>query len=93
MISNSQKIDDISRFLQRDGKRYSPRWLRDFFRRVYGYDIGPYPEVLGQLDAEGKIKCFGERDQWNPERGEFDWTCESVQWKSQKVGSLVVILC
>ncbi len=79
-ISISQQKDKAERFLQRDGK---PHTMNDIFSAI-GHDIGPYSKVLGLLDGEGKIEAVDQRWQWNPERGEYDWTCERVQSKPER---------
>jgi hypothetical protein len=76
-ISILRPKNEADRFLQIDGK---PRTLREVSSGI-GQDIGPYSKVLGLLDAEGKIEPVDQRRQWNPERGEYDRTCERVRSK------------
>jgi len=76
-----QYPDKALRFLQ-DGKRHT---LKEICSAI-GCGNRPYREVLGPLDADGKLEFFGERNQWNQERGEVDWSCESVRLKRDYIG-------
>jgi hypothetical protein len=36
--------------------------------RAVGCDLGPYPNILGQLEANGEIERVADGVQWKPER-------------------------
>jgi hypothetical protein len=59
------KLADAVREVLR--KAHSPMNPSQISRAV-GQDIGPYPDLLGQLEAKGEIERVAGGVQWKPER-------------------------
>jgi hypothetical protein len=63
----NRPIDDIDAVREVLRKAPGPMSL-DQISRAIGDDIGPYPKILGQLEANGEIECVAGGVQWTPER-------------------------
>ncbi len=66
-LNRSQLTGAVRTTLQRANKPLKPNEISF----AIGQDIGPYANILGQLEANGEIECVGKRVQWKPERFEL----------------------